>query len=196
MRMVAALLFVIGIGVAGVFASRVARPDIAEGERPSPAARVGAWWDAAGIGFSIGAVMMIAGALIARRERGGSVGPAGARAPHAEVPEVLAQILRELEAIPSDPGADTAATTKARLDEVLEELVPKVLDRRDALVARMGLGPFAEMIGHFASMERNAARAWSALIDEAYDEIPACVERAKSEIALAIEALEPARPAA
>lgn len=195
MRMVAALLFVIGIGVAGVFASRVARPEVAEGERPSPAARIGAWWDAAGIGFSIGAVMMIAGALIARRERGGSVGPDGAHATDAAVPELMAQILRELEAIPSDPGADTAAT-KARLDEVLEELVPKVLDRRDALVARMGLGPFAEMIGHFASMERNAARAWSALIDEAYDEIPPCVERAKSEIALAIEALEPARPAA
>src|SRR5690606_27362608 len=109
----------------------------------------------------IGAVMMIAGALIARRERGESVGPDGARATDAEVPELMARIRRELEAIPSDPAADPAAT-KQRLDEVLEELVPKVLDRRDAMVTRMGLGPFAEMIGHFASMERNAARAWSA----------------------------------
>lgn len=179
MRWIGMALFLVGIGVAGVYASRPAPIEVAEGETADPAERVRAWADVAGVGFGIGAVLMIGGALIARRERGVSEGPGGGHAKGSDTaPALVRQIREKLAAVPEDPARHREAA-KEVLDEVLEDLVPRVLDRRDAMIARMGLGAFAEMIGHFATMERNAARAWSALIDEAFDEIPECIERAR-----------------
>lgn len=68
--------------------------------------------------------------------------------------------------------------------------MPAFLDHREDLIDKLGVAGFAEMIGHFASMERNTARAWSALTDEVLDEVGPCVERACSEITLAVAALK------
>ncbi len=57
--------------------------------------------------------------------------------------------------------------------------MPELLEQRLSLVAELGLARYAEMIGQFASMERNAARAWSAITDGALEEAAASVVRAK-----------------
>lgn len=191
MRILGFVLFLAGIGVAGVYASYPAHPDVEEGEQPTPSARISAWADGAGLGFAIGAVLMIAGGLIVRRDGGASEGPEGGRLGHAEkAPQTVRKIRERLEGLPVNELPERAEEVKAGLDEILEELAPSVVDRREALILSMGLGPFAEMIGQFSAMERNTARAWSALIDEAYDEIPACVTRAQDAATRTIEALE------
>jgi hypothetical protein len=191
MRVLGFVLFFAGIGVASVYASYPAHPDVEEGEEPSPSARISAWADGAGVGFGIGAILMITGAVVVRRDRGTTEGPGGGRAGHAErAPDTVRKIRERLEGLPVDELPERAAEVQAGLDEILEELAPSVIDRREALIASMGLGPFAEMIGQFSTIERNAARAWSALIDEAYDEVPGCVERAKDAATRTLEALE------
>lgn len=195
MRVLGFVLFLAGIGVASVYASYPGHPEVAEGEQPTPSARISAWADGAGLGFAIGAFLMIAGGLVVRRDRGASAGPGAGRVGHAEkAPETVRKILERLEGLPIDELPAKAAEVQAGLDEILEELAPSVIDRRDALIASMGLGPFAEMIGQFSTMERNTARAWSALIDEAYGEIPACVERATDAATRTLEALEKKKP--
>ncbi|MEO0323839.1 MAG: hypothetical protein AAF447_12840 [Myxococcota bacterium] len=67
--------------------------------------------------------------------------------------------------------------------------VPDVLELRAALMDALGLEAFASMIGHFASMERNAARAWSALTDEAWAEVGPCLDRAREGLQRARDAL-------
>ena len=188
MKLAATLVFIVGIGVAGVFASRVVPPDVPEGQQATPSARIGAWWGAAGPGFSIGALMMIGGGLAARRLRRSASAP-GEETAGDTATSMLAAIRERLEALPEHP-ANAIDATREGLDEVLEQLVPRFLDRREAMIDEFGLGTFAEMIGHFSAMERNAARAWSALIDEAYDEVPGCLDRARQGVARASAVLE------
>jgi hypothetical protein len=189
MRWLGIALFLAGIGIAGVYASRPVTLETEDGQPADPGARIGAWWDLAGLEFTLGAVFMLAGGLLVRRERGPTAGPGGGQAEDGEaVPDLVRTIRDRLDGLPEDLAAESAAAKEA-LDEILEELVPRVLDRREALVQQMGLGAFAEMIGHFAQLERNAARAWSCLIDEAYEEIPECVERAREGANRALETL-------
>ncbi|HJL16660.1 MAG TPA: hypothetical protein RMH99_13440 [Sandaracinaceae bacterium LLY-WYZ-13_1] len=189
MRWVGMLLFLAGIGLAGVYASRPAPVEVEEGESPDPAEQVSTWWSLAGWPFTAGAVMMVLGGLVARRDRGATTAAGGHAKDEEKAPALVRRIRERLDEVPEDARAEPEKA-KQRLDEVIEDLIPRVLDRREAMIARMGLGDFAEMIGHFAQMERNAARAWSCLIDEAYDEIPACLERARDGADRALERLE------
>ncbi|MFK7985768.1 MAG: hypothetical protein AB8I08_07020 [Sandaracinaceae bacterium] len=189
MNIVGSLLFVVGLFVAGVFASRVVPPDVPEGAQASYSARIGAWWDAAGIGFSAGALMMVGGGLLARRARAASVEAESATSGGQSAPALMDTIRDRLADLPEDPTADGL---KEQLEEILEELIPQVLDQREALIAQLELGPFAEMIGHFATMERNTARAWSALTDGVHAEIPPCLDRARAGMDRALAAMETA----
>lgn len=188
MRWIGVALFLAGIGLAGTYGARPVEV-ASDGEATEPTARIVAWWDAAGLEFSLGIIYMIAGAVIVRRRSRRSAGPDGKREGGVESAADLIETIRDrLEALPDDPRAGSALI-QAKLDEILEDLVPQFLDQREILISRMGLGTFAEMIGHFARMERNAARAWSSLIDEAYGEVPACLERAREGATRALETL-------
>ena len=192
LKAISMALLLVGVGVAGVFASRHVPVDVPEGEIASGGAKISAWADAAGLGFGLGAAMMIGGGVLARVARKKSSAEQR-KANDSDSVLVLCGRIREcLVQIPEEGAKDRREKLKEKLDEVLEELVPKVLDQREAMIADMGLGDFAEMIGHFATMERNTARAWSALIDECESEIPPCIERAIAGLDRAIEALEKA----
>ncbi len=203
MRAVANLLFVVGMLVASGYAARAVSP---EGTGPdgqvTPRDRISAWWGAAGVPFSVGALLMVVGGVLARRTRhaalgqgteregfvpegaadqvleGAPPGPKQVHAPRNKSPKaIVARIEAALEQLDAEALKDTKAT-HAKLDDILENEVSDFLEQRDQLVARLGLAKFAEMIGAFAMMERNVARAWSAITDDAPDEVPGCIERA------------------
>ncbi|MEM6956250.1 MAG: hypothetical protein AAF645_11195, partial [Myxococcota bacterium] len=107
-----------------------------------------------------------------------------ALAPAAMLESIEAKLL-EMNASDLPVGAEKLS---AELDKLLNEDVPAFIDQRTAIIDELGLEQFAEMIGHFSSMERAAARTWSALMDEAYAEAVPSLARAKRAAAAAKEA--------
>lgn len=79
---------------------------------------------------------------------------------------------------------------RACLQRVLEQDVPEFLDLRESMVEEIGLGPYAEMIGYFAGVERNVDRALAAILTKSLEEIPAALQEADLELAHAIASLE------
>jgi hypothetical protein len=190
-RKIGLVLFIVGVLISATYASRAVTPT---GTGPNGAVtstdKLKAWGSAAGVPFGIGMVLVVAGAMFARRKDAtdGAAAPTSLR--HAEGPIAMLAAMRtrlgELQGIDIEQSADKL---RASLDALLEEEVPQFLTCRQQLITEMGLGNFAEMIGQFAGMERNAARAWSALTDEVYSEVPSCLERALTAAGHAAELL-------
>lgn len=155
------LAFLTGTAFAAAYAARAVTGQ-------SGGERLSAWFAAAGWPFLAALLLMSAGAVVMRRER--KSGDKKARAGgHDSARDALDAVARAFAELP-DPVAERAAVVHAGLDEILERLVPEFLEYREQLIGTMGLFDFAHMIGNFASFERNVARAWSALTDEAFDE--------------------------
>lgn len=207
MKVLGHVLFVTGVIVSSCFAARAVTPTASGPDGVITAKdRVQAWGEAAGAPFAVGVVLMVAGGVLARRRRRGGMAqgtehPGGApegavdlalegEAPHARVatgshrpPRRIVQAIRGKLAV---LGADSAPEAVfAAVDDILENDIPELLEQRQALIDDLGLAKFAEMIGHFAMMERNVARAWSAITDGAVGEIPECLSRAKLGIEMA-----------
>ena len=213
MKLVGYSLFVAGVIASSCFAARAVSP---EGTGPegkvTPKDRIGAWASVAGVPFGVGVAFMVAGGVIARRRRRGGdvrggehVGGApegavdhalegeGSRPKIASLkhrsPRVLIKTIHsKLEEISSNQ-ADSDKVF-AILDDIIENDVADFLEQRTELIDELGLGKFAEMIGHFAMMERNVARAWSAITDGVEGEVAGCIERAEFGIKKAGEALD------
>lgn len=66
-----------------------------------------------------------------------------------------------------------------RLALAIEEHGPAFVGARDRLVARMGLGGYAELMDRFAGAERQLHRAWSSAADGYLEETHACLGRAR-----------------
>lgn len=123
------------------------------------------------LGLGVGALLVRLGARMAldaepaENERGpaevlaqirGAVdGVRGAVARHADGPELL-----------------------GLLSPIVDDLLPAFPAGRDRMVARMGLGAYAQVMDSFAAGERQLHRAWSAAADDVLDETAECVERA------------------
>lgn len=193
-------LFLVGLAAASGYGAR--KVDVSEGSGANGAVtasdRVGTWFDLAGLPFLGGLALMILGGVVARRgmsaaqqvvERAQSQ-QAGATPTKDRPLELLTKMEALLEPLdPSKlPGDAKHITTK--LDELFDEPVADFLDLREAMIRQLGLATFAEMIGHFASMERGAARAWSAIVDEAWDEVAPSLERARAGLKNARAVLE------
>lgn len=195
MRLIGYVLFVSGLLISVTQAAYI--PEAGEGLT----ARVGAWFDVVGTTFLLGLSQMVVGAFLTRAaaaaalqgaakeaEAGDGVAPDPVAAAGALLAG-LASTLAPLSAADLEGDRTRQSTLKAALDEVLEDQVPDVLELRAALMDALGLESFATMIGHFASMERNAARAWSALTDEAWAEVGPCLDRAREGLQRARDAL-------
>ncbi len=81
---------------------------------------------------------------------------------------VCEQLLRDLPSMGSE---------KQRLDAIVERLgeiqkthLAAFVDARPRLVAKLGLGGYAELMDRFAAAERQLNRAWSAAADGYFDE--------------------------
>ena len=199
MRTIGFLVFAVGLTVASWYAARVVPPP--DGDTGSMA-KLNAWADAAAMPFGIGVVLMIGGGLVARRSRRSAAAtPAGAggasKSPASKDPAtLLAEMATLLDGLAYDDLPAQNEALHRQLDTLLEDIVPAFLEHREALVEELGLEQFAAMISHFAGMERNAARAWSALIDDVYVEVPPSLDKAKAGLAAAREVFDNAKRAA
>lgn len=81
------------------------------------------------------------------------------------------------------------ATVTLRVGRATRDLVPSLVDVRERLVARMGLGGYAAFMDAFASAERVLNRSWSAAADGAVDESIESLEIAAERLAIAEERL-------
>lgn len=222
MRALGMVLFVVGVLVASCYAARAVHPEgTGPGGEVTSGDRISAWGHVAGAPFAVGMVLLVAGGLLSRVRRPGApparptptgtehegFEPEGAmdlalegepvpeheKSGHPLAPSVvLMRIASKLDKLPEGPPAEHVEELHRVLDEILEQDVAEFLDQREDMITDLGLTRFAEMIGHFASMERNTARAWSALTDEAYDEVPPCLERAREGLDLARKTLSQA----
>lgn len=200
MKALGFVLFLAGLGVASGYGAR--KVDVANGSGEAGLVtagdRIEAWFDVAGLPFLGGLAFMVLGAVLARR--GGSAAQevveraeamrAGATPPKARPMELLARMDTILEPLDATKLPGDAKPMLTQLDALLEDAVPDFLDLREGMIRQLGLATFAEMIGHFASMERGAARAWSAIVDEAWDEVAPSLERARAGLKNARAVLE------
>lgn len=168
------LLFAMGLAVAGVAAGRLVVGQ--EGNKPLGAELVSAWAGLSAVPFLVGLALMLAGGIAARRANTKQV--LGSTAVSDDPATLLTEIKRVLSTL--DVRSPQAVHL---LSDLLEEKIPSVVDQRDVLIARHGIGSYAEFAGDFASFERNAARAWSAITD-------GVVHEAEQSLLLADAALE------
>jgi len=195
MRIAGFGLFVIGLTVASWYAAYVPEGTGAE--------RIGNWASAVGLEFGLGFAAMLVGVAMARfaakREdpaeeaEGASSGNAASAMKQVGL---IADLLDELvaEGLTVEKVADQSDQLAARIDHILSEDVPVFLDARPKIIDRYGLETFAELIGHFAVMERATARAWSAITDHAWAEVPPSLEKAQAAIHRALEVAKAAKP--
>lgn len=133
-------------------------------DTPIASQRMSDWIDVAGPMFTLGILMMVAGALMARRAGGASAG--GAARQRVGFVDTCGRLREEIDQLIEAMGNDADPTTlRAQLDGMQAELIDPLVEERAAMVKRHGLGTFAEYFGSFSGAERQLHRAWSALAD-------------------------------
>src|SRR5690606_23295954 len=122
-----------------------------EGQEPTPKERLVAWKAAALGPFALGLFSMVGGAMIARRRpvaRGEvaakEIKTGGKRSPE-ELLEHLADALERFDV--STLTDSNKAPIADRIEDLLEDEIAQFLDARDALISKLGLSGFAQMIG-------------------------------------------------
>lgn len=126
--------------------------------------------------------MMLRAASKAEVEKAGISPRTGAGAAVAPE-ESLASIRDAIDGLRRDlPGMPDS---EQRLEAVMERLgdaqavhVVSFIEARPALVSRLGLGGYAELMDRFAALERQINRSWSAAADGVEEESLDCLERA------------------
>lgn len=141
------------------------------------------WWV-----FALGCVGLVTGSLLVRRAARREIEAVAAATPEAgaaESPEAalagLEETVRGLRADLEGLGDDRARLEAilTRLGEAQRTHVAALVRARTLLVARKGLGGYAELMDHFAAAERQINRAWSAAADGALEESLVCLENAE-----------------
>lgn len=142
------------------------------------------WWL-----FLLSCAGLIGGALLVRHQRKSELTRAntlveGAPENPADARTVFARLSGRLDELSKD--LDKARTEDDKLDAIVHRIgniqrddVPAFVADRPALVGRMGLAGYAELMDHFAAMERQLNRAWSAAADGHLEEALASLKNAQ-----------------
>ena len=138
---------------------------------PGPKQRLTEWFAVGGIGWLFGVGLIIAGAVLARRQieaenRGEGDEQSGDvvdfLANLKEIRERLAKLQDDIVELKMDEDAPKA---REDIDRTFDELIHPIVDSRGRFAARHGVGVFASYFGVFAGGERYLSRTWSALTD-------------------------------
>jgi len=141
--------------------------------------------------FGLSALGLLAGSLLVRAGAKAEIaastpadaGPAAepTSSPDAAVAAIAAEIeslRRDLPSLPSDNERLDAIVS--RLGHLQGDQIPTFIEARAPLIARFGLGKYAEIMDRFAAMERKINRAWSAAADNHLPEATIALEDAAS----------------
>ncbi len=142
----------------------------------------GKWW------FALSCLLLLGGAGLVRLDMKQRLAAAhaNAQANTTDSPDAaLAAIIDTIESLRRDLPRMTTDQDRnhaiiERLGEVQATHVPAFADARPLLISRHGLSGFAELMDHFAAMERQINRAWSAAADAVYEEAADSLERASA----------------
>jgi hypothetical protein len=102
----------------------------------------------------------------------------------AELPEkallamraTVGGLVRDVPVLPAD--AERLGVIRDRIGELQRTHMPAFVEARPLLVARLGLGSYAELMDRYAAAERQLNRAWSAAADGALEESMTCLDLA------------------
>lgn len=186
------LIFVIGVIVSSWYAARYVPASSIHGSGANGTItamdRLDAWGNVAGVPFGVGAVLMVAGGVVARRAMARTARTSASETGEhiADTQTMLRDIDQAIAALPEGDPSQHAEALRRQLDVLLDEMIPAFLDARQRHELRLGSAGYAELSSAFASTERGLARAWSALTDEAWAEVPRCLDTARQSIAQAI----------
>ncbi len=139
------------------------------------------WWV-----FALSSVGLFVGSMMVRAATKAEIEAAAPKegAPEEESPEAaLAAIGGILEGLARDLPItanedDRLHMIIERLDEAMKLHIMPFIDARPALVNKLHLGGYAELMDRFAAMERQVNRAWSAAADGVYEESIDCIHKA------------------
>jgi hypothetical protein len=173
----------------------LAERELAAAALPPPSERLAGWFAVGGVGWLVGIVLIVCGAVLARMQQaednaGSGAGAAGRLDFDASIADVRARVaairtqIADLAMDADAPGARDA------IDRLTTEVLEPIVEARGQLIARHGLAGFAEYFGPYSAGERNVNRAWSALTDghavvarEALESADAAFEAAQSTFA-------------
>lgn len=151
------------------------------------------WWV-----FVISAVGLLGGAFLVRRaqkaelDRSGSAeeteNPTDARTVFARLSGRLDELSKDLERASTEDEKLEAIVR--RIGNIQRDDVPAFVADRPALVNRLSLAGYAELMDHFAGMERQLNRAWSAAADGYLDEAMNSLKNAQPMLIQTLEKLK------
>jgi hypothetical protein len=132
------------------------------------------------LGAAIG--LLVSAGLLRFAGRRRSSGPRAAG--EVELPEkalraigaTVADLRREVAALPDERTRQ--ALILERLGQLQRTHMPAFVEARPLLVARLGLGGYAELMDRYAAAERQINRAWSAAADGVLAESVRCLDQA------------------
>lgn len=148
----------------------LAEREVASAALPGPSERLASWFAVGGVGWLVGIVLIVCGAVLARMQQaednaGGGAGAAGRLDFAASIDEARERITAIRSQI-ADLAMDTDAPgARDAIDRLTAEILEPIVEARGQLITRHGLAGFAEYFGPYSAGERNVNRAWSALTD-------------------------------
>ncbi|MBW1659244.1 MAG: hypothetical protein JRJ48_01940 [Deltaproteobacteria bacterium] len=143
MKLLAYVLFLIGIGVGAVLAVMPRIP-----------------WS----GFAPFIAVALIGVLLIRFETRPKAGSDGETRQGRNLKEQLAAIFQRATRLINEGDWSDRSGVKKEIEEI-EALVADVVEGRGEAIARFGYGGFSRIFVPLAQGERNLHRAWSALVD-------------------------------
>ena len=136
---------------------------------PPPGERLAQWGSVGGLGWLLGVVLIVVGALVARRQIAEQQAGGGADTVAADFPGTVRralQVVDEVDGLIAELQMDDdGPEARDKIDELVAMYLGPLVDARGQLIARHGLAAFAMYFGPFSGGERNLARTWSALTD-------------------------------
>jgi hypothetical protein len=139
--------------------------------------------------FALAVLALAAGAFIIKSQSKASrkTSPAAEPTERSDAHAAIDRIAETLHTLHRE--LPTLDTDDQRLDRIVAALgkvqrndVPAFAAARPNLVAELGLGGFAELMDHFAGLERQINRAWSAAADRELPESLDCIANARQRL--------------
>ncbi|MFT7580147.1 MAG: hypothetical protein ACI9MR_001814 [Myxococcota bacterium] len=165
---------------------------------PAPGVRLDGWLGGPGTIFFVGLVLIIAGVVVARRANKAAVmadpKSVGGKKP-VDFGELLATVQSNVAALATtmeetaEPDSNDQTMVMESVEAFVRDDVERLIESRSRLIARYGMGAFAEIFGPFSSGERYLNRAWSTVVDKHWTEATSSMHKSAKGFAAAQEAL-------